>query len=99
MYAIKRVKTLYSVKNFRLQKLLAMFACLMSCTISVNEQCFSLIVNQQTVFSAMALKQNGPIYVGHQTSEDISTRCPQEENYTSASVRSPAVYAWVLIQQ
>jgi len=46
----------------------------------------------------MALKQNGPIYVGHQTSEDISTR-PQEENYTSASVRSPAVHAWVLIQQ
>ena len=35
-----------------------MFACLMSRTVSVKEQCFSLIINQRIVLSAMAFQRS-----------------------------------------
>ena len=37
---------------------MALFACLMSHTVSVKEHCFSLATNQRTVLSAMAFQRS-----------------------------------------
>jgi hypothetical protein len=37
-------------------KITALFACLISHTFSINEQCFSLAINQRTILSAMAFQ-------------------------------------------
>jgi hypothetical protein len=39
------------------EKLKALFACLMSCTFSASEQCFSLTTNQRTVLSALLFSE------------------------------------------
>jgi len=48
------VQTVFYLKNERTK---ALFACLMSRTISTNEQCFSLTTNQRTVLSTMAFQK------------------------------------------